>query len=430
MNPEDLLAHADFVRDVARSLVLDEASASDISQQTWLAAIKHPPGAGKSTKSWFARVVGNLARDLFRSESRRRRREEAVAIPEKAPSTAEVVEREETRRQVVEAVLNLDEPYRSTVLLRFYESLSTKDVAVSQGVPLETVRTRLKRGLAKLRDRLDRIYNGDRRSWCLALAPLAGLRPAPTATVAAGTGAAVGTVVAGGTLTTGGLGMFAQVKVVIAATIIVGSSVLLWQILPDGGESESPTEPAVLKRIAIPSASDVADSQVDAAGLTRVPVEPTATVAETTNDSAEYSVRVSGRFVTADGDPIGGVEVEAGIMKGPFAFYDSEDGVIGCSGGDGRFLSTLPFNPSEDIPRQISLRASRQGFANLEEAATLKLGETTRLGDLVMEPGGAVSGCVVDEEGSPFPSANVFCTEHDSPHPDEEGVLLKEWPLG
>ncbi len=34
-----LLAHADFVRGLARRLVLDEAAADDIVQGTWLAAL-------------------------------------------------------------------------------------------------------------------------------------------------------------------------------------------------------------------------------------------------------------------------------------------------------------------------------------------------------------------------------------------------------
>ena len=97
MNPENLLAHVDFVRGLARSLVLDESSAEDVAQQAFLAAIRHPPDEGKPIQSWFSRVVRNLAGNLFRGKVRRRRREQAAALPERAPSAAEVAEREEER---------------------------------------------------------------------------------------------------------------------------------------------------------------------------------------------------------------------------------------------------------------------------------------------------------------------------------------------
>ena len=42
---ESLLEHAAFVRRLARVLVLDDARAEDVLQQTWLNALEHPPRA-------------------------------------------------------------------------------------------------------------------------------------------------------------------------------------------------------------------------------------------------------------------------------------------------------------------------------------------------------------------------------------------------
>ena len=50
-------------------------------------------------------------------------------------------------------VLALPEPYRGTVLLRYYEEASLREIAERQAAPLETVRTRLRRAHALLRDR-------------------------------------------------------------------------------------------------------------------------------------------------------------------------------------------------------------------------------------------------------------------------------------
>ena len=49
------------------------------------------------------------------------------------------------------AVARLDEPYRETVMLRFYGELSLAEIAAQTGRPIGTVKTHLFRGLAKLR---------------------------------------------------------------------------------------------------------------------------------------------------------------------------------------------------------------------------------------------------------------------------------------
>src|SRR5205823_5109556 len=87
---------------------------------------------------------------------------------EASRSTADVVAEAESHKRLVLAVLELPEPYRSTVLLRWFEDLAPRDVAGRTGVPVETARTRLKRAHGMLRARLDRDAGG----WAPAL-PLA-----------------------------------------------------------------------------------------------------------------------------------------------------------------------------------------------------------------------------------------------------------------
>jgi hypothetical protein len=110
------------------------------------------------------------------------------------PSAAESCARAETLRRVIEAVVALEEPYRSTVLLRFYDGLPPAEIASAQGVPASTVRTRLQRALERLRRQLDEDERGGRRAWGALLAPLTGAQPSR-----AGGAAASGAVaVAGG----------------------------------------------------------------------------------------------------------------------------------------------------------------------------------------------------------------------------------------
>ncbi len=181
-----LLEHSEFLAALSARLVSSGADAEDLLQETWLSALRHPPADAGAVRAWLAKVVRNHARQQHRSRRRRAAREQWVARDEGLPSTDDIVARENARRAVVDSLSELAEPYRSTLLLRFYEDLPPRDVAARLGVPVETVRTRLKRGLALLRENLDRRNGGDRSAWTSALLPLAlGELPLPSASTSA-----------------------------------------------------------------------------------------------------------------------------------------------------------------------------------------------------------------------------------------------------
>lgn len=174
-----LLAHSTWVRRLAGSLVRDEALAEDLTQEAWLAALRHPPDAGRPVRPWLAQVLRNLVRMHFRGARRQKERESRADAPADAPPTApeQLVERVELQRLLAGFVVELEEPLRSTILLRYYEGLDASEIAAQQGVPAGTVRWRLKTGIDRLRAALDRTHGGDRSAWLSALAPLA-VRPA------------------------------------------------------------------------------------------------------------------------------------------------------------------------------------------------------------------------------------------------------------
>jgi len=179
---EDLLTHADWVRALARTLVRDPAGADDVAQASFLVALEHPPRDTHNLRRWLSQIVRNSAGQGARSEARRDTRERNSARPEALPDTAELVAEAELQREVVGHVFALDEPYRTTVLPRFFRELDAREIAARQHVPLATVRTRLQRAMAQLRERLDRSHGG-RASWCAALEWLAGGREATTASL-------------------------------------------------------------------------------------------------------------------------------------------------------------------------------------------------------------------------------------------------------
>src|SRR5882724_8765974 len=158
IDPEDLLANAGWLHALARGLVADGHRADDVVQQTFAAAVEHPPGDDVPLRPWLARVARNFAIKTLRSEGRRARHESDAPPPAAPPSPAESVARAEMFREVVDAVLALEPIYRDVVLARFFDGLEMTAAATRLGVPVDTARTRLKRALAMLRERLDRKY--------------------------------------------------------------------------------------------------------------------------------------------------------------------------------------------------------------------------------------------------------------------------------
>jgi RNA polymerase sigma factor (sigma-70 family) len=168
MPPADtLLAHARWTRAFARALVAEDSE--DVAQDAWIAAIQH----GEVARPWFATVMRNVVRMRWRSATRRQLREQAleeVAVL----SPEQLAQQMELQKKLATAVLALEEPQRSTIVLVFYEGLTPPEVARHLDIPATTVRSRLRAALVRLRRELER----DDDQWALALMPLVGI-PVP-----------------------------------------------------------------------------------------------------------------------------------------------------------------------------------------------------------------------------------------------------------
>ena len=211
---ERLLEHRDWVRRLARALVRDESRADDVEQDAWLAAMRHPPQHDAGIKSWLRRLVRHRAANARRSATRRGAHELLTPPPPPPRRPDDAVAQIEETERVARAVLSLEEPYRTAIALRFYEQLEPREIAARTREPVETVRTRIKRALAKLRERLDEEHGGDGRAWCAALLPLAASAARAKAS-----------------LVTGGIAVTTKTKLTIAAAVLLvlalGASVTL-----------------------------------------------------------------------------------------------------------------------------------------------------------------------------------------------------------
>jgi len=169
-----LLDQTSWIHALARQLVADPHLAADLAQDTTIDALEQRPDGSRPLRGWLATVMRNKLTKLRRGERNRSARESSVRTSDLAPAALEVVEKAETHRNVVLAVLALEEPYRSTLLMRFFEQLSYDEIARRMGVTRASVNSRVTRGLVQLRQRLENSY-GDRRALCLALTSLAKL---------------------------------------------------------------------------------------------------------------------------------------------------------------------------------------------------------------------------------------------------------------
>ncbi len=149
---EELFAHREWVRRLARTLVGDHASADDVEQEVWVRALRAPPRALRSARAWLGTVARNAAHDSRRSTSRRAAREARTRVRQTSSSAYDVVSRAETHRDLVNRVLALPQPYRSVVLLRFYDGLPPREIGARTDTTGETARKRVQRGVAMLRD--------------------------------------------------------------------------------------------------------------------------------------------------------------------------------------------------------------------------------------------------------------------------------------
>jgi RNA polymerase sigma factor (sigma-70 family) len=163
MSPEHLLANAGWVRRLAGALC-EPALADDVTQDALEAGLRHPPDAGRPIRPWLSRTVRNFVRMRTRADRRRGLREAATIVAAVA-SPEELVAQAEQHRQLVSAVLALSEPYRQTILLRYYDGRSSAEIARLHGVPAATVRWRLQHALRELAAQLGEPARPRRAIW-------------------------------------------------------------------------------------------------------------------------------------------------------------------------------------------------------------------------------------------------------------------------
>jgi RNA polymerase sigma-70 factor (ECF subfamily) len=164
-------SHGGRMLAVARRFLPNGQDAADVLQEAFVAAFRSIDGfaGGAKLSTWLHRIVVNAA--LMKLRSRRRRREDSIddLLPRFADDghhaegvvgwdtpADELVEREQVRTLVREAIAQMPEAYRTVLVLRDIEERDTEQTAALLGLTPQAVKTRLHRARQALRTLLAR----------------------------------------------------------------------------------------------------------------------------------------------------------------------------------------------------------------------------------------------------------------------------------
>jgi len=154
----------------ARAILKDDTAAEDAVQEGYVAAWRHIGEFRGDAQigTWLTRIVVNQALQALRKT----RREQVVVLFDEPPDERErntdtaiadslapgapenTMLRAEMRRLIERKIDELPEAYRTVFMLREVEDMTVEETAAALGIPTATVRSRLFRAKARLRDAL------------------------------------------------------------------------------------------------------------------------------------------------------------------------------------------------------------------------------------------------------------------------------------
>jgi len=156
--------HQQQVYAVARRIVRDDEAAADVTQEAFIKAFRNLHSFhGGSFRAWLLRIVTNGCYDHLRRQKVRfalSLEEMAtsfdgdVNLPVQAEEPERVIIRRELGERLIQAINRLPVPLRIVLVLSDVEGLSYPEIAEAIDIPVGTVKSRLSRARAAVRDEL------------------------------------------------------------------------------------------------------------------------------------------------------------------------------------------------------------------------------------------------------------------------------------
>lgn len=140
---------------------LAEEIVQEVFVRTWRQADQFRTSRGNFA-SWLLSITHNLAIDEIRKRQRRPQRSDSTDISDalyglidEATNVEETAEARDLRDRVRVALDTLPEAQRMTIQLAFFDGYSQREISAQLGVPLGTIKTRMRLGLKKLKIELE-----------------------------------------------------------------------------------------------------------------------------------------------------------------------------------------------------------------------------------------------------------------------------------
>jgi RNA polymerase sigma-70 factor (ECF subfamily) len=130
---------------------LAEEAAQDVMATLWQKAALYDP-ARASVATWVFTIARNRRIDALRRT--RPEPEELPWGPEPEPDQAEAYEAAEDTRRLGEAIAQLPQKQRELIERAYYGELSHTEIAAETGLPLGTIKSRIRLALERLRQQL------------------------------------------------------------------------------------------------------------------------------------------------------------------------------------------------------------------------------------------------------------------------------------
>lgn len=148
-----------------QNILNDREDSEEVLQEVlfslWRKAHLYHPGRGRPI-TWLASMARNRAIDRLRSKQRRARLKDSFSTEISANPRGntgitgmEAASRRDTCRNVRGAVLELTTVQREAIQMAYFDGLTQAEIACRLGEPLGTVKARIRRGLAKLRETIE-----------------------------------------------------------------------------------------------------------------------------------------------------------------------------------------------------------------------------------------------------------------------------------
>jgi len=159
-----VLRYQNIAFNVAYRILGDEDAAADATQDAFVSAFRAMPRfRGGSFKAWVLRIVTNACYDQLRARQRRPtsslddmegEADHSPYLLDPAERPDEVASRRELDSVIQAGILTLPADQRSVLVLSDLQGMDYQEIAQVTGLALGTVKSRLSRGRAKLRDYL------------------------------------------------------------------------------------------------------------------------------------------------------------------------------------------------------------------------------------------------------------------------------------